>query len=263
MIFISHTSSDKQLIEPIANILAKTYGNENVFYDSWSIQPGEDIIDKMNSGLEKCRFFFFFMSSKSLTSQMVKLEWQNILMKSSKNTTIKFIPVKIDDCNPPVILLQKLFIDVYSNGLDVGIRQMIDVIEGINTYKPQYTKYENVECSMKEISRNEINIIITAKAYMEPIANFLFLTNNSDDVSITVKGESMLIQGYNRDIKLNNGTITNGYLIGVKRALTPKFPIEIDIKSSSSILDCKGILRQESPEQWVPIPTIGFKINVN
>jgi hypothetical protein len=37
MIFISHTSLDKPLIEPIAIKLASIYGQEKVFYDSWSI----------------------------------------------------------------------------------------------------------------------------------------------------------------------------------------------------------------------------------
>jgi len=74
-IFISHNSKDKPLIEPIANHLADTFGRENVFYDSWSIQPGDDILDKMDDGLEKADIFFFFMSPNSLESNMVKIEW--------------------------------------------------------------------------------------------------------------------------------------------------------------------------------------------
>ena len=51
MIFISHTAKDKTIVEPIALRLAQVYGQNNVFYDSWSIQPGDGIIDKMNEGL--------------------------------------------------------------------------------------------------------------------------------------------------------------------------------------------------------------------
>ena len=77
MIFISHTAKDKAIVEPIALRLAQVYGQNNVFYDSWSIQPGDGIIDKMNEGLTNCKFFFFFVSKNSLQSNMVKLEWQN------------------------------------------------------------------------------------------------------------------------------------------------------------------------------------------
>ena len=40
MIYISHTKADKPLVEPIAQKIAGVFGQENVFYDSWSIQPG-------------------------------------------------------------------------------------------------------------------------------------------------------------------------------------------------------------------------------
>ena len=58
MIFISHTYKDKPIVEQFAKVLAEVFGKDNVFYDSWSIQPGEGIIDKMNDGLSKCKYFF-------------------------------------------------------------------------------------------------------------------------------------------------------------------------------------------------------------
>lgn len=64
MIFFSHTSTDKPLIEPIAIKFSQVFGQENIFYDSWSIQAGDGIIDKMSEGLSKCKFFFFFVSKK-------------------------------------------------------------------------------------------------------------------------------------------------------------------------------------------------------
>ena len=51
-IFLSHNHNDKPLVEAVALKLATIFGQDEVFYDSWSIQPGEDIIDKMNQGLE-------------------------------------------------------------------------------------------------------------------------------------------------------------------------------------------------------------------
>ena len=55
-IFISHNYKDKPIIEPVAIKLGEIYGRENVFYDSWTIQPGDGIIDKMNDGLLECDF---------------------------------------------------------------------------------------------------------------------------------------------------------------------------------------------------------------
>mgnify|MGYP000865570213 FL=1 len=150
MIFISHTTADKSIVEPIAMRLAKVFGKENVFYDSWSIQPGEGIIDRMNDGLEKCEFFFFFVSKNSLKSKMVSLEWENALFKKAKED-IKFIPVKLDECMMPKILLQTLYIDIFNNGLEVGLRQMIDVVNGQSTFHKESQVFNNITETTKHI----------------------------------------------------------------------------------------------------------------
>ncbi|MFZ1236854.1 MAG: toll/interleukin-1 receptor domain-containing protein [Prevotella sp.] len=88
MIFISHNSKDKPIVEPIAIRLKEYFGQKNVLYDSWSIKPGEGIVNMMNEGLQNCKYFFFFVSENSLESYMVKLEWQNAIMRASKGKTI-------------------------------------------------------------------------------------------------------------------------------------------------------------------------------
>lgn len=84
MIFLSHNYKDKPVVEQVALRLKSIYGIDKVFYDSWSIQPGDGIIDKMNEGLSNCKFFLFFISQNSLSSNMVKLEWQNALFRISQ-----------------------------------------------------------------------------------------------------------------------------------------------------------------------------------
>ena len=124
-IFLSHNHKDKAIVEPIAVVLKNKYGEDSVFYDSWSIKPGDGIIDKMNNGLEKCDFFFFFISNNSIHSEMVKLEWQNALVKAAKKE-LRFIPVRVDNCSMPDILLQILNIDLNKVGFDFGVRQIIN-----------------------------------------------------------------------------------------------------------------------------------------
>ena len=112
MIFISHNHKDKPKIEPIAIALRNTYGQDKVFYDSWSIRPGDGIIDKMNSDLEECKYFFYFISKNSLASDMVNFEWQNALIKRIRNQ-VDFIPVLLEDCEPPAIILQIKYINYF------------------------------------------------------------------------------------------------------------------------------------------------------
>ena len=50
MIFLSHTHDDKPVVEPVALQLRKIFCEKKVFYDPWSIQPGDGFIEKMNDG---------------------------------------------------------------------------------------------------------------------------------------------------------------------------------------------------------------------
>jgi hypothetical protein len=83
-------------VEPIALRLRDIFGQENVFYDSWAIQPGDGIIDKMNNGLTQCKLFFFFVSNNSLNSEMVKsvLMMTINLVRDVKNSHIKNIQLQ-------------------------------------------------------------------------------------------------------------------------------------------------------------------------
>lgn len=56
MIFLSHNYKDKDVVEPIVVRMREIYGEENAFYDAWSIKPGESIIGKMNEGIGKSKF---------------------------------------------------------------------------------------------------------------------------------------------------------------------------------------------------------------
>lgn len=166
MIFISHTEVDKPLVEPIAQQLATVYGQENIFYDSWSVQPGEGIIGKMNDALTNCKFFFFFVSRHSLQSKMVELEWQTAIFMATKGQ-VNFIAVKIDDCIIPSILSQKKYINLSNDGLDVAVRKMKDVIEGRNVsgkgkFYPFIILRHMLLTSLKDLELNlEQNLIVS------------------------------------------------------------------------------------------------------
>lgn len=79
---------------------------------------------------------------------MVELEWQNDLYKETKKQ-IKFIPIILEVCEIPALLQQKLYLDVVSNGFETVLRQMIDVINGNNTYRENNEVHENVRAKVK------------------------------------------------------------------------------------------------------------------
>lgn len=255
MIFISHTHSDKPLVEPIALKLSEVFGQENVFYDSWSIQPGDGIINEMNEGLTKCKFFFFFVSKKSLDSGLVKLEWQNALMKSAKKE-IKFIPVKMDDCNMPEILLQNLYIDFNGNGSDVAVRQIIDVINGENIFRQGRNEgYKNMR-GYVSASNAGIRIEFRSETYMEPQAKFAILIKNpKEEYSWKAEGMSLpsnYLENYDVD-----GERYNVIQISRPTPVSPGFPYVVNITPKENVeIKIGGLMHAFTNTQYKDIPVV-------
>ncbi|MEK4150661.1 toll/interleukin-1 receptor domain-containing protein [Carnobacterium sp. FSL E2-0243] len=254
MIFISHNSKDKPIVEQLAVRLSDVYGQENVFYDSWSIQPGEGIIDKMNQGLQKCKFFFFFVSKNSLASKMVTMEWQNAIMLSAQDD-VKLIPIRLDGSIMPAILTQTLFLDLFTNGLETTLKQAVDVIEGRNTYTRENSDFSNLVARVNPTT-DKITIDIVAKHFMEPKSIFIIaLSNNNNEANVHLRAPGMSQTGYHENVFDIPNTVCNGWYIGVSEATVPNFPFGIDIdKISSAELKLVGVFHAVGENQWQPLP---------
>ncbi|HUT96908.1 MAG TPA: toll/interleukin-1 receptor domain-containing protein [Dehalococcoidales bacterium] len=258
MIFISHTHKDKPIVDTIAQRLAAVFGQEKIFYDSWSIQPGDGLIDKMDEGLRNCKFFFFFVSKNSLDSKMVKLEWQNAIIKATKGE-VRITPVKLDDCMMPDVLLQTLYIDIFGQGLENGIRQMIDVIQGRSTYQPGTQIYQNVRGYIKEDDR-ELTVEFRAETYLEPISRYLILVDNDEgDIEVKCKSDSMFSQGFHKDLQFG-GIKTNGIFVEVARGTAPGFPFVVKLtQKTDKAIKLSGLMRavKEGEFKMIPATKIG------
>ncbi len=252
MIFLSHNYKDKPVVRQVAQTLESVYGQENVFYDEWSIQPGDSIIENMNQGLERCRYFFFFVSKNSLASNMVRLEWQAALMKI--NSGIKFIPIRLDKSTMPAILAQTLYIDLFTYGLETSVRQIIDVINGQNTYK-WVNKFSNLIANISQ-DKDKTKIEIIATYYMEPHSQYLILVDNQEnDLTWNVLHFSSYETGFNKDIQFSSG-VHNCILIAVSSATSPGFPVEIELRPrNGAIIKVLDVMHATSRTSFSSIPT--------
>jgi len=254
MIFLSHNWKDKAIVEQFAVELAAAFGQQNVFYDSWSIQPGEGIIDKMNAGLGSADLFLFFVSANSLASKMVDLEWQNGLMKASSGK-MRLVPIKIDTALIPPILMQSVYLDLYAQGLDVTLRQVLDIARGQNTFTRQFAEFSNLAASIINVG-NSTEVTISATHFMEPRAHFLFLTDRHQDQFVFDPAHQGLSnQGFHSEVTLDGGETVNAMYYGVEHALVPNFPMKF-ILSGKNGLDAgfRGVMHQKAPDRWAAIP---------
>lgn len=255
-IFLSHNYKDKPVVEPVALRLAAIFGQAQVFYDSWSITPGDGIIDRMNNGLEAPEFVFFFVSANSLLSGMVKLEWQNALYAASKGKT-RIIPVRVDGAAMPPILMQTLYIDMHTVGLESAIAQIVSVTQGNASFTPQHQGFSNLTYAVTASADGSIDITIRASHLLEPNPNFLLLVSNAEnEIGWEAPGAPGFTGGFNANIKLDNGTIYNGIVMRPMNAtLTPAYPVRLRLTKRADIeIDFRSVLHQVSENEWRPIP---------
>ncbi|WP_193063000.1 toll/interleukin-1 receptor domain-containing protein [Oceanobacillus oncorhynchi] len=191
MIFLSHQNNDKDFVGVIAHELSQMYGQDKVFYDEWSIKPGENILQSMSSGIEDCKFFFYFITENSLNSEMVNLEWTAAINKKA-NEQIEFIPIKADNVNPPKIISALKYLDLYTNGLDTTLLQMKEIISKENIAKKHPT-FNNLIAYAHPISDMEIHFYVTAKRFFEPGGEFIILTELESNQAELFTESSMMV----------------------------------------------------------------------
>jgi hypothetical protein len=256
-VFISHTHVDKALVEPFALRLADVVGKDAVFYDSWAIQPGDGIIDKMNEALGACRHFFFFVTKQSIQSKMVQLEWQNALLKATKGEA-KLIPVRLDDCLMPPVLRQTLYVDAFVNGFETALRQMVDVVQGANTFRAEGDgSFQNVRAYVTG-SLRKLTVEFRAEAYMEPHSRYLILmTNQEAEVSWKAPGEGIFEAGFHVDAATNGLMKLNALLIARSTPTSPGFPFVAEIEAKAEApLGFMGAMRIVARDKFENVPVI-------
>jgi hypothetical protein len=110
------------------------------------------------------------------------------------------IPVRLDNCLMPEVLLQTLYVDIYTQGLEIGLRQMIDVINGVNTFRAgEVQQYQNIRGYVTRLD-NGYRIEIRAETYMEPHSRYLILIKNSEDEVTYSVEEGQYESGFSKDV---------------------------------------------------------------
>jgi hypothetical protein len=256
-IFLSHNHKDKPLVEAVALKLAGIFGQDQVFYDSWSIRPGDGIIDQMNKGLDAPEFVFFFVSANSLSSGMVKLEWQNALYAASKAKT-RIVPVRVDGSDMPPILKQTLFIDMHTIGLEAATAQIVSVTQGHASFTPQHQGFSNLSFVRTMDGDGSIEIIVQASHLMEPNPNFAFVTHSAEtNIRWRMKNNQPFIGGFNKDAFTSSGGST-AHAISMRpmgTALTPSHPLRVLFtKKGAAPIDIIAVFHHKGETQWVPVP---------
>ena len=112
--FISYSSHDLAWADWIAWEL-DTAGYEFIL-QRWDFKPGTNFVHAMQMAIKQCRRLLLVLSNASLKSEFVEAEWTTFFAANPSGNHAKLVPVRVDDCHPPGLLAQIVYIDL--NGIN-------------------------------------------------------------------------------------------------------------------------------------------------
>ena len=121
-VFLCHTGADKDWTRKLGERIEKEeWGGRrlSVFFDEWDIEPGDNILLKLNEGLAKSRFVALVMSPEMVRADWPSLELTAILASDPMNRQGRLIPLLLRDADKdakaridiPPVLRPFLYID--------------------------------------------------------------------------------------------------------------------------------------------------------
>ncbi len=126
MIFLSHSGTDKPLVEEIAFELV----NEgiNVWLDKWEMENGDFITQKILTGINDSDFVVIFLSPESLESKWVKKELEKAIEKELEIGRKFLLLVKLRPCILPEEIEGRVYLN-FSASFTLSTNQLVKLLK--------------------------------------------------------------------------------------------------------------------------------------
>jgi hypothetical protein len=124
-IFISYSTKDGALINRLALDLRQS--GAEVWLADWDIGVGDDIRLAIERGIEISDYFLIALSATSVNSRWVQHELTAGLARHIERQDAKILPVKLSDCQIPLLIAGKKYAD-FSQNYDQGFAALLDTI---------------------------------------------------------------------------------------------------------------------------------------
>lgn len=108
-VFISHRGADAALAEKLANDVRSA--GHNVWLDTWEVNVGDQIVERMNEGLEGSTYLVLCYSSAGMAPWM-NIEWMSTLARQLNGEGAKVLPVRLSGKDAPAILAGTKYADL-------------------------------------------------------------------------------------------------------------------------------------------------------
>ena len=108
-LFLSHNAADKEYVRRLA--AATTATGAHVWFDEWTIRPGDSIPGAIDQGLANLDIFALVWSEAASKSRWVKTEMEAAVTRWTSGTSVRLIPIVLDRTPLPTLLRSLRYID--------------------------------------------------------------------------------------------------------------------------------------------------------
>ena len=171
---------------------------------------------------------------------------------SAISNNLKFVPIRLDDCNPPAIMKDLLYIDLYGFGIDEAILKLKDL-----GYKSKKLNVSGAfHSSYLKNASDELFSVLKEVEFKEPNKKIIFNTvgkTSDEDVKILLKNqikssvkfmqsvEFMIENGIDTFVEIGPGKV----LSGLVKQINPDVNINIyPVESLESIRKVVELLHE-------------------
>lgn len=127
-VFISHSHKDKPFAAQLSKAL-QVAGVE-VWIDEMEILPGDNIVKKIDQGLSSSDAIIVLLSKSFVSSRWAMQELSIFTARSISEQNIRILPILLEDCDLPIYLRDKIYIDARTHG-ESAIKKAVESIARI------------------------------------------------------------------------------------------------------------------------------------
>jgi two-component system, NtrC family, nitrogen regulation response regulator GlnG len=138
-VFISYSSHDKDFASRLCNDL--TLYDVEVWFDDWSIRPGDSIPKAIQNGLRSSDFVLLLISRSGVQSNWVEEELNSSLFSAVSAGKPSLLPLLLEKCDMPTLLQHRKYVDFtrskdYENSLNQLITRLYSETTNSSPPKP-------------------------------------------------------------------------------------------------------------------------------
>lgn len=119
-IFLCHNKADKDWVRELGEkIESEEFEGRNlkVFFDEWDIEPGKNVVNKLEQGLLKSRFIGVVLSQPMLEAEWPTMEWSIAVCMDPSGRKGTVLPIWRGNCTiPPSLMIRNVL--NFSNNME-------------------------------------------------------------------------------------------------------------------------------------------------